>query len=120
MRPVRPAAALPVLAGLAVLAVLVTAALLLVLTASRDRPVRKKVGARGRDGRPPALPSARPAALRAARQPPRRADGCALPTLRGSSRLAVPGGRSVPTALWGSSVPFSLSLSPKSRAALQL
>lgn len=66
MRPVRPAAALPVLAGLAVL---VTAALLLVLTASRDRPVRKKVGARGRDGRPPALPSARPAALRAARTP---------------------------------------------------
>lgn len=44
MRPVRPAAALPVLAGLAVLAVLVTAALLLVLTASRDRPVRKKYG----------------------------------------------------------------------------
>ena len=69
MRPVRPATALPVLAGLALLAVLVTAALLLVLTASRDRPVRKKVGARGRDGRPPALPSARPAALRAARTP---------------------------------------------------
>uniref|UniRef100_A0A8C9EK92 Ectonucleoside triphosphate diphosphohydrolase 8 n=1 Tax=Pavo cristatus TaxID=9049 RepID=A0A8C9EK92_PAVCR len=41
MRPVRPAFALPVLA---VLAVLATAALLLVLTASRDRPVRKKYG----------------------------------------------------------------------------
>lgn len=99
----------------------------------RPPPPRARPSAQGTDGsgqtrprgtrstrrRQPPRATARLAHARcAARQPPRRADGCALPTLRGSSRLAVPGGRSVPTALWGSSVPFPLSLSPKSRAAL--